>query len=305
MCSTDGGASFGACNIVMNTGFITGTVPIKRPFSGQTTLVQILAEDTGTNNIVSALPAEIKVTNSNAASCAADDCVLSFTINVPTPVFPATTRSFDLIATTVDTYQGFGDPYPGHTIAVLANVAGPTNACDTAPVAATFAPDQEIDCTGHGSISGFVGNANLGTSAFLSKKDMQAGLDVRLTSSIVLNQAPLPNSTNLYSFCAPADTYDVRRFQLPIPDPNVAPDVMPIPLPDGDPISVTIPPPPPFHGPAPTPTGGATPTATMTGGATPTATPTPSGKCPTTCTNPDGSCPGICNNVNQTLNSPQ
>jgi hypothetical protein len=93
----------------------------------------------------------------------------------------------------------------------------------------------------------------------------------------VENQAPLPNPTSNYSFCIPADTYDVQRFQLPLPDPSITPLAMPTPFPDGALTSVTIPP------------------APLAGGASPT--PTPALKCPTTCSNMDGSCPGICNNT--------
>ena len=253
-CSTDGGATFSKCNLMMMTGTISGMIPIVPPISGQTTLVEVFAEDAGTNNIVGALTMPVTVSSSNPGT------VIFPKLNVPT------SGTFDLFATTIDLYQGVVDPYQGHTIAVLPGVMGPA-ACSN--VAVKF--DQTIDCIGHGSITGEVANPNLGTSVVLSKDGVQ------LTNSIVENQAPNMSPTNNYSFCIPADTYDVQRFQLPLPDPNVTPLAMPTPLPDGALTSVTIPP------------------APLAGG--PNPTPTPAIKCPTTCSNPDGSCPGVCNNM--------
>jgi hypothetical protein len=263
-CSVNGGP-FNPCNLGLNRGTFTGSIPITAPLPGQTTLVQVFAEDTTTNNVKSALPMPVSIS--------APTNTVNFTLNVPTVTFPAQTfRTFDLFATTIDLYQGLADPYQGHTVAVLSGVPIPSSACATAT--ATF--DQTIDCIGHGSITGQVANANLGTSVVLSKQDL-SHVDVQLTSSIVENQAPLTTPTNNYSFCIPADTYDVQRFQLPLPAPNVAPLAMPTPLPDGALTSVTIPP------------------APLAGGASPT--PTPAIKCPTTCSNTNGSCPGICNNM--------
>ena len=253
-CSTDGGTSFSKCNLMMNTGTINGTIPITPPISGQTTLVQVFAEDTGTNNVVGALPMPVTVSSSNPGT------VTFPSLNVPT------SGTFDLFATTIDLYQGVVDPYQGHTIAVLQGVTGPAS-CGSV----TVAFDQKIDCIGHGSITGVVANPNLGTSVVLSKDNVQ------LLSSIVQNQSPLPNPGSNYSFCVPADTYDVQRFQLPLPEPNVTPLAMPTPVADGPLTSVTI---------APAPSAG---------GASPT--PTPAIKCPTTCSNLDGSCPGVCNNT--------
>jgi hypothetical protein len=282
---------FVMCNLAMTTGYITGTIPIIPPNSGQSTTVQVLAEDSGTNTIEGVLPMPVTVMSSNPGT-------FTFTLNVPTTPFPSeSVRTFDLFATTIDQYQGSSDPYPGHTVAVLQGVTGPQpptgpSACSTAT--ATFPDDQQISCIGHGSITGTVNNANLGTTVVLSKDNVQ------LMSSIVQNQMPNPSPNNGYSFCVPADTYQVQREQLPTPDPDVTPTAMPTSSPDGDPVTVTIPPAPVFNGPTPTatatPTGGPTPTAT-TVGPTPTATGTPNVTCPTTCTKPDGSCPAVCNNV--------
>ena len=101
-CSVNGGA-FVTCNLTMNTGYITGSIPITPPNPGQSTLVQVFAEDAGTNNIESALPMPISVNSSNTG-------MVNFTLNVP-PSVPI----FDLFATTIDIYQGVSDPFQGHT----------------------------------------------------------------------------------------------------------------------------------------------------------------------------------------------
>jgi len=271
--------TFGACNLALNTGYITGTIPIFPPPSGQTTLVEVFAEDTGTNNIQSALQMPVIVKNSNPGS-------VNFTLNVPTTPFPLeAVRTFDLFATTIDLYQGSSDPYQGHTIAVMSGVTGPIpptmpGACST--TTATFPVEQTINCIGHGSVIGSVANANLGSSVVLSKEDLAAMEDVQITSSLVQDQAPLPGSSNRYGFCAPADTYQIQEFQLPVPEPSVVPIAIPSPEPvDETQATVIIPPAPLAGGPSPTPT--------------------PAIKCPTTCSNPDGSCPGICNTVIQPL----
>jgi hypothetical protein len=263
--------TFTKCSLGMNTGFITGSIPIIPPNSGESTMVQVFAENAGTNNVQSALPMPVTVTSSSPGT-------FSFTLNVP-PSIPL----FDLFATTIDLYQGSSDPYPGHTVAVMSGVPGPGAACQTS-TAATFPEDQVINCIGHGSITGTVTNPDLGTSVILLKQNVQ------LMSSTVQNQAPNQSPTSNYSFCVPADTYQLQRAELPTPDPDVTPVASPTSSPVGEPIPVTIPPAPVFNGPAPTPT------ATATAG-TPVPTATPVVKCPTTCTNPDGSCPAVCNNV--------
>jgi hypothetical protein len=296
MCAPVGSSTFSACDIALNTGYITGTIPIIPPNPGQTTLVQVFAEDMGTNTVESALPMPISVTSSNVG-------FLNFTLNVPTAdQVPA----YDLYSNTIDLYQGSSDPFPGHTMAVLSDVPAPAmpsqpGACSTST--ANFADEETINCIGHGSVAGTVANANLGTSVALFKQDPASMNNVQVASSQVQNQAPNSGPNNRYAFCVPADTYLLQSVQMPSPVPSEVPSVAPTPLPTGSPtITVTIPPPPFFKGsPTPTPTSGVTPTATPSGGPTPTSTPTPKVTCPTTCTNPSGACPGVCNPVIQAI----
>ena len=290
------------CKIALSTGFISGTIPITAPPPGQTIQVQVFAEDTGTNNIVNALPMPVVVRNSCGMNC-----TLNYTINVPTDG-----RAFDLFTAAIDGYQGVTEPFPGHTIAVTPDVPGPTppkapGACDTVPAPAIT---DIITCTGHGSLSGFAGGADLGTSVGLAKDGVQ------ITNTAVQNIGNTP-SNNSFAFCVPGgDTYTVRRFELPSPPTPVpptpspsptsgptpspvatptptAPLIAPTPAPAGDTLDVPVPAAPTTGGPT------ATPTATPTGGPTqtPTSTPTPTLKCPTTCSNPNGTCPGICKTV--------
>ena len=281
-CSVNGGA-FKICNLSMMTGFITGAFPIVPPNPGQTALVQVFAEDHGTNNIESALPMGITVTsNPNVTNCSPPSGTVcaNFKLNVP-PSIPI--GAFDLFASTTDHYQGATDPYQGHSIAVISDVPAPA-ACATTTIATPTDPSQVITCVGHGSITGMVANPNLGESVVLEKLDLAPPMmddnpEVQITNSIVQNQ-PQPGNTptSRYSFCAPADTYELQKFEtFPTPEPSVVPSAAPTASPADAPISVTIPLPPNAGGPSPTPT--------------------PALKCPTNCSHPDGTCPGICNNA--------
>jgi hypothetical protein len=288
-CSLDQGNTFKACNLQMATGYIAGAFPIVAPNPGQTALVEVLAEDHDTNNIESALPRPITVSsNQNVTNCfppgtPPDGIVCAnFSLNVP-PSIPI--GAFDLFAATIDTYQGVTDPYQGHSIVAISDVRAPA-ACATMTITTPSDPNQVISCVGHGSITGSVGTPNLGASVVLEKLDPEGppnDNEVQITNSIIQNQSltDVPaTATNRYSFCAPADTYQLQEFQLPQPTPGVVPTAMPSPSPvfDGN-ATVTIPPPPPAGGPSTT------------------TTPTPAIKCPTNCSHSDGTCPGICNNA--------
>ncbi|HYL60422.1 MAG TPA: hypothetical protein VEU51_16260 [Candidatus Acidoferrales bacterium] len=254
----------GACDLSLNTGLINAMFPIVPPSPGQTVLVQVFAEDAGTNKIESALAMPFVVKNSSN--------VVNVMINVP-PSVPM----FDLFATSIDLFQGVSDPYQGHTIEVIRNVPSPgepMNGCQTVVAHST----GTMSCVGHGSINGTVINADLGTSVTLSK----GGVQVTNTPVQNLIQNPNQPTTSSYNFCVPADTYDVQRFQVAAQSTSLAPTATPTPVPAGPPQSVTIPPPPIIP--------------------TPNATPTPFVKCPTSCLFPDGTCPGNCNATTPAVN---
>jgi hypothetical protein len=295
-CAPNAAATPGPCDLVLQTGYIQGVFPITPPPSGQSTLVQVFAEDHDSNNIVGALPMPVTVNSSNSG-------VVGFTINVP-PNIPVASpsasptpsvSSFDLYATTIDLFQGAVDPYQGHNIVAISNIPAPA-ACATVTAPT---PTDMIDCVGHGSLTGMVMNPNLGTSVVLEKLDPDAPAGdnaVQVATSMVQNQPPNQPASSNYAFCVPADTYQLQKFQLPVPDPSVTPIApTPTPAPTGDPVSVTIPAPPLLHS-SLTPTPSPTPTTSGSQTPTPSATSTQNVTCPTTCSNPDGSCPGVCNN---------
>jgi hypothetical protein len=188
---------------------------------------------------------------------------------------------------------------------VIQGVTGPVapsaGVCNTVGPDATTTSSDTISCVGHGSITGFVPGADLGTSVVLSKTDVHTGNDVQITNTPVQNTPPNSSSSNAFSFCAPGDTYRVQRLQLPKPDQAATPLFAPTPLPTPPVIDVTIPLAPVVGGPTATPTPSPTPTGVPTPTATPTGGPTPTLKCPTTCSNTPGTCPGICNNVGVTI----
>jgi hypothetical protein len=255
-----------ACDLSLKTGLINAIFPIIAPLPGETVLVQVFAEDAGTNKIESALAMPFVVRNSSNA--------VNVTINVP-PSVP----KFDLFETSIDLFQGMSDPYQGHSIEVIQNVPAPgepnpVTGCQT--VVASSA--NTIRCVGHGSINGTVTNADLGTSVALFKDGVQ------ITNTPVQNLIQNPNqpTTSSYNFCVPADTYEVQRFQVAVQPTAIAPTATPTPAPAGPQQSVTIPPPPINP--------------------TPNATPTPFIKCPTTCSFPDGTCPGNCNTTTPAVN---
>ena len=286
-CSVNGGA-FGKCDLAMVTGYIAGAFPIITPNPGQTAQVQVFAEDHDTNNIESALPMAITVSsNNNVTNCFEPGArppgivCANFSLNVP-PSVPI--GAFDLFASTIDHYQGATDPFPGHNIVAISDVQAPA-ACATQTITTPSDPSQVITCVGHGSITGSVAvpPGDLGTSVVLEKLDPDGPVndnEVQITNSLVQNQ-PQPGNANPssnYGFCAPADTYQVQKFEtVPTPVATMVPTALPSPSPVGEAVSVTIPLPPDAGGPAPTPTPGL--------------------KCPTNCSHPDGTCPGICNNA--------
>jgi hypothetical protein len=256
--STTSTKSAGACNFSLTTAYIVGTLNLgANPPSGSNVMAEVFAEEHGTSNIVSALPAPLRIGSSTDTA--------QFTLNVPSkdPI-----GTFDLFASAIDLFQGAPDPYTGHSIEVASDVPPSSNCPATTTPTVTLGP---MDCIGHGSITGVAVNPDTGTSVMLSKEDpANPGNFVDLMSALVepVPLAVVPN--NMYSFCAPGDTYDLQRLETSAP-PNVVPDTPPSPVAVGSPQAVTVPPAP-----------AASPTSTA---------------CPTTCTNPDGTCPGVCNNV--------
>ncbi len=236
----------GACSFPLTTQYIVGTLTLgANPPPGTNVMFQVFAEDHLSNTLEGALPAPVTIRSTSSSA--------NFTLNVPTAI-----ARFDLFASAIDLFQGATDPFPGHTIVVLGNVSG-ANQC---PAPATpFVTLGPMDCVGHGSIVGAAANPDTGTTVMLSKDT------VELMSASVQALPPAPAPNNTYSFCAPADDYDIQRFEAVTPPPNT------VPLAPAAPIAV------------------GTTQAVMIPAASLTSTP-----CPSTCSN-GSDCPGLCTNV--------
>jgi hypothetical protein len=249
------------CSVALTSGQISGTVTLAAaPTGGQSVLVQVVAENSGTNNIVGALK------NLLLFKSGVNPPSLPFTMTIPTS--PA---ALDLYATAIDLYQGLSDPYTGHTIIVQSDVPafnGTVPACSSAPLATnTFV--EQMNCVGHGSISGNFTNPDANTMAMLSKPDPSSPANY-----VQLFPAPVGPTLQLgtnaasptFAFCAPADTYGVQRIEAaPVTaSPTATPTATPTP------IAIMIP--------------------------APSATSSP---CPSSCFNSGSNttCPGICNGV--------
>jgi hypothetical protein len=192
-----------ACNFALTTGLVNGTVNlVTDPPPGNSVVVQVLAENSGTNQLVSALPQPLVFGNHQSS--------LPFTLNVP---ITGAGPNFDLFAVAIDPFLGGPAPFPGHDIPVLANLTGPTVGCTAGQVNIPALP--LMNCVGHGSITGTVQNPDLGTFVEVEKQGVQIlGTPPGLFSS----SSP---SNNAYSLCVPPDNYALQRFEAPTVVPGV------------------------------------------------------------------------------------
>jgi hypothetical protein len=261
------------CSFSLSTGYITGQVNLTTdPPPGSSVFVQVLAENTGTNQLVSALSEPLTFLNGETS--------LSFTMNVP--INPQVT-GYDLFAIAIDPFANAPDPFPGHDIPVISNVPAPGACCPpgvtgpclaggSAPTATpTPIPFAAMDCVGHGSISGAVQNPDIGTSIEVEKVASN-GSPVQILGTSPGLFSSLSPSNNAYSLCVPPDNYLLQRFELAAATPAATPGPTPVAV--GGPQSINVP--------------------------APVSTSSP---CPSSCSNNDIAnfpCPGICgaNNAN-------
>jgi len=208
------------CDFALTTSYITGNVSLTAaPLPSNSTDVQVFAEQSGTNNLVSALNVPLLFTSGQQGPT-------SYTINVPSQP-----GNFDLFASAADLFDGQPDPYPGHSIVVEQKVAGAGAACQTAT-----APDFDpMDCTGHASIVGTAINPDSGTSVELLKGG------VALMQSAVGPATPAPSVGNTWSFCAPPDdSYTLQRLEQGAPSgPAATVTPMATPMPTNSPCPTT------------------------------------------------------------------
>ncbi|HTW88456.1 MAG TPA: DUF4382 domain-containing protein [Candidatus Binataceae bacterium] len=202
------------CSFPLTRAVITGTVSIT-PAAGTTAQVQVFAEITGTNDLVGALPAPLSI-----PACGSPPCSASFSLNVPT--MPGT---YDIFATSIDLYNGAPDPFPGQVFATLAGISSPTECASVAAPA-----NLALSCAGHGSISGTVGTYDTNTTVRL----MEDGVQVAQT-----NVGPAGTSNaGAYSFCAPADSYSVQRWENDLPAGTAVDVIVPTPVPTSTPCAL-------------------------------------------------------------------
>jgi hypothetical protein len=195
------------CSFSLPTSFINGTVSLTAsPPPGSSVQVQVFAENSGTNDLVGALPMPLVFTNQVTT--------LPFTMNVPS----SAPQNFDLFAAAIDPYLGFPEPFPGHNIQVVAAVPGAA-ACQTSGTVAAIPP---LDCTGHGSITGTVNNGSLNTTIEVSKGGVQI---IGTAPDLFSSNAP---QNNAYTLCVPPDTYTLQRLEGGTP---VATQTITVPVP--------------------------------------------------------------------------
>jgi hypothetical protein len=265
LCSA--GTASMACNFSLTTGYINGTVNlVMDPPPGNSVVVEVFAENHGTNQQVSALSQPVVFKHGVTSQ--------PFTLMVP---ITGAASSFDLVAVAIDPYLGATSPFPGHEISVLADVPAPGGPCQSVPPipaspnpTPTPIPLPAMDCVGHGSISGSVQNPDLNTFVEVEKQ----GVQVLGTLPGLFASENLTNTQ--YSICVPPDVYQLQRFET-------APTAAPLPSSD--------------ETPSPTPI----PTPVAIGTAQPITVPQPastSSPCPSSCSNSNtgvAPCPGICN----------
>jgi hypothetical protein len=201
------------CSFSLDTGYVTGNVSlVMDPPPENSTFVQVFAENSGTNDLVSALDQPLVFVNNQNSE--------PFTLNVPIG-----TQPLDLFAVAIDPFDGGPDPFPGHNIPVLGNQPAPSTACQTT----TAAPFLPMDCVGHGSISGTVQDPDLGTSVEVEKLDPNnVPVQILGTSPGLFSSNPPMN--NAYTLCVPPDNYVLQRFELPPSTPGASPSSTPTPV---------------------------------------------------------------------------
>jgi len=276
ICSASSANPSTICNFSLTTGYINGTVNlVTDPPPGNSVVVEVFAENSGTNQLVSALPQPLVFVNHQTSQ--------PFTLNVP---ISGAGPEFDLFAVAIDPYVGATSPFPGHDISVLAGVPQPLGPCAFFPPMPTPPASPEptpapialpaMDCVGHGSISGTVQNPDSGTFVEVEKHDPVANQDVQILGTLpgqLSSSSPNGPSNAQYSLCVPPDTYTLQRFEvLPTStaEPTSSASVSPTPIatPIGPPQTVVVP--------------------------QPAATSSP---CPSSCSNSNlgpAPCPGIC-----------
>lgn len=207
--SCSGSNPSATCDFRLTSTTISGTVSIQ-PAPTSDKLVTIVAEQSGTNTLEGL----------EMVTVPAGFTSLPFTIQVPTSV-----ASFDLIASSQDTYLGIPTQYTGHSLGVAAGVSPSTS------------PTLALTCGGHGSLFGTATSSDAGTRIMLSKPDPNQNLVELMESST--------SPAGEFSFCAPPGGYQLQRLEVS----QVGPTSTASPV--GTPEVVNVPTPAPTSSPCP------------------------------------------------------
>ena len=209
------------CSFSLTTGYLNGTVNLSTdPPPGNSVLVEVFAETSGTNQLVSALPTPLMFHNQQTS--------LPFSLNLP---ITGAGPNYDLFAVAIDPYLGGTDPFPGHDIPVLTGITGPPAACQPGTMVAAF---PAMSCVGHGSITGTVTNPDLNTTVELEKDGVQI-----LGTAPGLFASNSPSNTS-YSLCVPPDSYTLQRFEA-VPVSSSTATATPVAIGTPQPLAVASP----------------------------------------------------------------
>ena len=195
------------CDLALSHGYLNGSLSLGAVTPTSLT-AQVVAEDTGTNELENTLNVTVPAGQSGA--------------NFPPPglYIPDQTdprysdgllTGIDLYALVDDQLNGVTQTNTGHSIPVEADLPVP-EACATAAVEASLA---DTTCVGHGSIDGSLSDATTGTTVVLEKPDPVTSKLVQLISGPA---GPYGDENGSgYALCAPADDYVLQRFDNGVP----------------------------------------------------------------------------------------
>lgn len=218
-----------ACNINLEHGEIDAIVSLDAVNSGPAMTAMVLAEQSGTNNLMGIATASIPT---------------GATQSVPVPIFvpdnSASTNpiaSLDFFASVQDSFGTPGNGSPqratGHSIPVAAAVPGSAKCPLQNNVTPATITLGNASCVGQGSVSGTVGSPDANTVVVLASNAVQ------LMRTRVPTGSGVPGG---FSFCAPADGaagYTLQHFESQL-DGTLAPGAS-VPLSMAAPITVPAP----------------------------------------------------------------
>jgi hypothetical protein len=197
------------CDLALSHGYLDGALNLGAVTPTDLT-AQVVAEDRGTSELENTINVGVPAGQSEASFPGSG-------IYIPDqddPRYGDQLTGIDLYALIDDDLNGVTQTNTGHSIPVEANLPVP-QACSTAVVEASL---NDTTCVGHGSIEGSFIAATTGTTAVLEKPDPNLPADlVQLISGGVGPYGD--NGGNGYALCAPADDYDLQRFDNGVPSP--------------------------------------------------------------------------------------